>query len=378
MLAERPAGPRGRAEDLPGGGVAPPPTGPLDREIESSLAAEEEALDGAPAAAASPERVALAPALDAAGPVGRAATADAPRPAAPRAAPSPTVWARDASGGGDAKAEAAPTTPALAMKLARNAIRAGATPPPEAAAPVPGTALVVTPEPAPDAAARPMLVSRPQRRAWTGVFAAVVALLVGGAAGWTLTAQLRPLMTMRPAAEAEVARAVPAPSPSPAPAPVAEPAPVTEAAPPVAEPELPAPPPAVPTPPRAARPSVLPGAGAPIEGSATFRGPVFNETIGIGGRLSLVIRPAGPGGAVRVRFDASNGLVGAGELTGHLSADGYLTASGTLMMGRNPFECDLSGSVAGERLNGSARFVRLGVDPANKAVTQSRFTLVRS
>jgi hypothetical protein len=130
---------------------------------------------------------------------------------------------------------------------------------------------------------------------------------------------------------------------------------------------------------RTARPVPPPGfrESAALESFALFRGPVFNDTIGIGGRLTLAIRRVGPNGAVSIRFDASNGLVGTGELTGRLSADGYLTASGTLMMGRNPFECDLAGTLSAERLTGSASFTRLGAESGGPT-SQSRFALTRS
>lgn len=391
---EQPAGPIGNSR-RDGSDAAPV----LGREVtvESSEAAErlrEEAVQAAsPPAVTERAAPAAPPAVegrraDVAAPAAGGTAADA-APAAPDRAradrpaaaprPAPSVWSRATVR--EAAEQAPAATPAQAMNLALHAVRAGAALPPAQ----PGTALVVVPQPTPSRAEMPpMLVTRPQRRTGAGIAAALLALLVGGAVGWTLTAQLRPLTTMRAPAEVNVASPL---------APAAPSAPAAEAAPALAEPPapaavadlipdavLPAPPPAAPLPPasRAARPAALPGSGPAIEGTTAFRGSVFNETIGIGGRLSLVIRPVGPGGAVRVRFDASNGLVGAGELSGHLSADGYLSASGTLMMGRNPFECDLSGAIAGDRLNGAARFVRLGVDAANKAVTQSRFTLQRS
>jgi energy-coupling factor transporter ATP-binding protein EcfA2 len=95
---------------------------------------------------------------------------------------------------------------------------------------------------------------------------------------------------------------------------------------------------------------------------ATFRGPVFNETLNRGGQMSLVVtrRGASSSGAITAHFDAWGGLLGSGELSGRLSEDGRVSASGRLMMGRNPFDCDLSGRIAGGRLTGSATFVRSG------------------
>ncbi len=106
----------------------------------------------------------------------------------------------------------------------------------------------------------------------------------------------------------------------------------------------------------------------------SFRGPVYNETMQQGGQMSLVITRREPAGAITARFEAWGGLLGSGELSGHLSDTGRIVASGQLMMGRNPFICDLSGFVAGGKLIGSASFVRSG----SGRVAYSRFTLTRS
>ncbi len=88
---------------------------------------------------------------------------------------------------------------------------------------------------------------------------------------------------------------------------------------------------------------------------------MFNETLNRGGQMSLVVTSrGGRPGAVTARFEAWGGLLGSGELTGSLSEDGRLSASGRLMVGKNPFDCDLSGRIAGGRLTGSATFVRSG------------------
>jgi hypothetical protein len=111
------------------------------------------------------------------------------------------------------------------------------------------------------------------------------------------------------------------------------------------------------------------------DASLAFRGPVYNDTLRRGGQLSLVIRRQQPAGAVTVRFEAWAGLLGSGELTGQLSADGRLRASGQLMVGRNVFSCELSATIVGEQLTGSARFVRVG---GTGSAAHSSFALSRS
>ncbi|WP_458098338.1 nSTAND3 domain-containing NTPase [Roseomonas sp. WA12] len=109
------------------------------------------------------------------------------------------------------------------------------------------------------------------------------------------------------------------------------------------------------------------------EGIVSFRGTVFNETMGQGGRLTLTVRQ-GPGRTVFISFEASNGLVGAGELAGSLAQDGRITASGTLMMGRNRHECELTGVMTGTSLTGAATFQR----SASNTKARSTFNLIRS
>lgn len=106
---------------------------------------------------------------------------------------------------------------------------------------------------------------------------------------------------------------------------------------------------------------------------ALFRGTIFNETMGQGGRVSLVIRKQAQTGAITAKFDASQGLSGSGTLAGRVSGSGRITASGQLLMGKNAFLCDLSGTLDGNTLTGSASFVRDG----NSMVYRSRFNLVR-
>lgn len=104
-----------------------------------------------------------------------------------------------------------------------------------------------------------------------------------------------------------------------------------------------------------------------------FRGPIFNETMGQGGQVTVAIRKQVSTGAITARFDASQGLSGTGTLAGSVSGTGRLVASGQLLMGKNPFLCDLSGTLNGNTLTGSASFVRGG----DGRVYRSRFNLVR-
>ena len=112
----------------------------------------------------------------------------------------------------------------------------------------------------------------------------------------------------------------------------------------------------------------------PPDTPVAFRGPIINETMGRSGRVTLVISKQGGPGSVVVRFNASAGLLGSGELTGRLSEDGRITASGQLMMGSNPFLCDLTGMISGDTLTGSASFFR----SSSGYTARSRFTLARS
>lgn len=141
----------------------------------------------------------------------------------------------------------------------------------------------------------------------------------------------------------------------------------------------------VPTPPSAAPPSAAPDedlelAPAPpyegpivVDAPVLYRGPIMNETMGQGGYVTLLVRPQALPGAVKARFNASAGLLGTGELSGRVSASGRITLSGTLMVGQNPFACDLRGIISGGTLTGSATFVR----STGGTVSYSRFTLTR-
>jgi len=106
-----------------------------------------------------------------------------------------------------------------------------------------------------------------------------------------------------------------------------------------------------------------------------FQGPIYNETMGQGGHVALVIRKQAPDGAITARFDASQGLLGSGVLAGSMSRTGRITASGQLMVGKNPFNCDLSGTIVGDKLTGSASFVRSG---GSGWAARSVFTLTRA
>lgn len=106
-----------------------------------------------------------------------------------------------------------------------------------------------------------------------------------------------------------------------------------------------------------------------------FQGPIYNETIRQSGHVALVIRKQAPGGAITARFDASQGLLGSGVLAGSMSGTGRITASGQLMVGKNPFNCDLNGTIVGDKLTGSASFVRNG---GSGLAARSVFTLTRA
>ena len=113
---------------------------------------------------------------------------------------------------------------------------------------------------------------------------------------------------------------------------------------------------------------------AASETSVLFQGTIFNETMRQGGHVSLVIHRQPATDAITARFNASRGLVGSGVLAGSVSGSGRITASGQLLMGKNPFLCDLDGTLSGNTLTGSASFVRSG----SGATYHSRFNLVRA
>ena len=110
-----------------------------------------------------------------------------------------------------------------------------------------------------------------------------------------------------------------------------------------------------------------------FEAPVLFRGQIFNETMGQRGHVRLVIHKQAPTGAITARFDASQGLSGTGTLAGRVSESGRITATGQLLMGKNPFLCDFIGTLNGDTLVGSASFVRSG----NSRVYYSRFNLIR-
>jgi energy-coupling factor transporter ATP-binding protein EcfA2 len=121
-----------------------------------------------------------------------------------------------------------------------------------------------------------------------------------------------------------------------------------------------------------------PVAARPVEtrrGETTlmFRGPVLNHTINQEGMMALTLAGTAPG-SITARFHAWAGLLGTGELTGTLSEHGELTLSGQLMVGRNPFHCTLTATVRGDRITGSASFVR----PGRTTASHSSFSLLRS
>lgn len=254
-----------------------------------------------------------------------------------------------------------------------------------------GRELVVVPRP--DARPAP---SRARRR--------LVPVLLGvpvlAISAWLLfSSSLLPEGTRSPSAAVEVASAPP-PAPAAQQPPVVTmpdalasgsdaPASPAEAAgaPPstVASAVLPPPPPAPPRPyaPTTASVSRPPPQAAPSSEALApaeagrFRGTVFNDTLGRGGGLRLVVNRIGPGDAVVVEFEAYGGLIGTGQLRGRLSRDGKLVAFGTLMMGRNPFGTELEGTISGDTLVGTARYTRLADPSARPSGTRGSFRLAR-
>ena len=117
-------------------------------------------------------------------------------------------------------------------------------------------------------------------------------------------------------------------------------------------------PPALPTQPSLDAQATAPSATEP---TMTFRGPVMNVTMQQGGQLALMIRQREPG-RITIDFRASSGLIGAGQMTGTMTGDGRISATGRLMMGRNPFDCVLNAVSDGDTLIGEAHFTRVGTN----------------
>ena len=109
-------------------------------------------------------------------------------------------------------------------------------------------------------------------------------------------------------------------------------------------------------------------------GVGVFRGSVHYDIMNPPGTLSLVITGQGSPSSIKAQFAAGERLLGFGELTGTLSNDGRISASGQLMMGKSPFYCNLRGLIVGDKLNGYAMFVRT----SGGRVMHSRFRLARS
>lgn len=118
--------------------------------------------------------------------------------------------------------------------------------------------------------------------------------------------------------------------------------------------------------------SVVPAAFSNALGS--FKGPVSNQTLQLTGKLSIDISGGGVPGIVRAKFHAWDGLLGTGNLYGTLAADGRVTLSGLLLMGKNPFNCKLTGVIHGNHFTGTAQFVR----PWGGTIAYSSFSLVRT
>lgn len=111
---------------------------------------------------------------------------------------------------------------------------------------------------------------------------------------------------------------------------------------------------------RPSRDVQAPAPSAP-EPTLTFKGPVMNVTMQQGGQLALMIHQREPGRII-LDFHASAGLIGTGQMTGTMTGDGRISATGRLMMGRNPFDCVLNAVSNGETLTGEARFTRVGTN----------------
>lgn len=84
----------------------------------------------------------------------------------------------------------------------------------------------------------------------------------------------------------------------------------------------------------------------------------MNDTMGQGGQLSLQLSFISANGTIGAFFHASHGLIGSGVLKGTMAPGGRVLLSGRLMMGRNPFDCDLTARIQGNSLVGEATFVR--------------------
>ncbi|MBB5694185.1 hypothetical protein [Muricoccus pecuniae] len=266
-----------------------------------------------------------------------------------------------------ARREGAPQVGARHVVLAAQALRSG------------GGAENITEE---DAAPRAFAVPRPDMRRWLRpALLALPVLLVLALLGWSLSGGRPPASgEERPAVAAGGVLAPVAPPREPpvatAPAAPVRPVPVRPAPAPDAALDPPragrASPPAD-FAPRAERAAPRPEAAEP----GTFRGSTFNVTLARGGGLRLTVTRSGPADAVMVRFQAYGGLIGAGQLAGRLTRDGQLTASGTLMMGQNPFTTELEGTISGDRLTGSVRYIRAAAPGAQPSSTRGTFRLAR-
>lgn len=310
-------------------------------------------------------------------------SAAAPTPAATLRAVAPHVAASPAA------AAPIPASPAAAPPVPMSLAPASPAP----ALPAPGSTAATPPDPPSPHLER---VARPGRRVLLGAAAAAAGfgvVLAGGIArrrmevaapgpaapapapGAPVGAQGLPARTAAVPPEAAPIPDQPGvadlPSQAAPPAPAApQPAPLPPARPQRAAREVSPPATAA----RPAQPPLQPPAQAALSGEAPalFRGPIFNETMGQGGQVTILVR-TGDDGTATAHFNAFAGLLGTGELGGSLSKSGRLALSGQLMVGRNPFQCDLSGTMTGDRLTGSASFTRTTGGP----VSRSSFTLTR-
>jgi len=209
----------------------------------------------------------------------------------------------------------------------------------------------------PDAPGRPVPANALRRRAMLGAGVAGLALI----GGWAV----RGRTGTPPEAPAPVVAALPPTPDKPVPVPDTQPERVAPTAPEPRGAVQATVQPTVPVAHQAPRVAARP---------AVFRGTIYNETMGQSGQLRIALQRQAQPGAVKVRFDASAGLVGSGELAGTLSDSGRLAVSGQLMMGRNAYDCDLQGTLAGGTLTGVAGFVRAG----GSSVWRSSFRLAEA
>ncbi len=242
-------------------------------------------------------------------------------------------------------------------------------PAPDPAPPTQAPAPLPTPDEAPsnDDGQHPATPAPRRSRRPEAVAAFLVAAAGAMALGWTMAGSVPTQTAARQTPVPSIAAREPSPVVSP-------PVPQTLAQPPPGDaiPLEAAPVPAPPPPPPPTKQAVRPLPQASAQEVAAYHGVVVNDTLGTTGRLTLGLRPVEPEGAIRVRFQASAGLLGTGELAGTISQDGRLTVSGPLAVGANTFFCRIEAIVTPDTLSGGATYSRPG-----SPVSTGRFRLTR-